>query len=102
MTRIYWPGTRIVRSTNNGFTRGFTGEPIDWKPLQRSANARRRSTANVDSARKTGKDLSTMHGISKKADSRIVAQRSRTFLIEGRDAGQCSTEKRAALRRGGR
>jgi hypothetical protein len=74
MTSIYWPGTRIVRSTNTGFTLGFTGEPIDWKPLQRSANARRRSTANVDNARKTGKDLSTMHGISKKADTRIAAQ----------------------------
>lgn len=102
MTSIYWPGTRIVRSTNNGFTVGLTGEPINWKPLQRSANARRRSTANVDRARATGKDLSTMHGISKKADTRIVAQRSRTFLIEGHGAGQRSTEKRAALKRGGR
>jgi hypothetical protein len=73
MTTIYWPGTRIVRSTNNGFTRGFTGEPIDWKPLQQYANARRTSTANVDRARKTGKDLSTMHGISKRADTRIAA-----------------------------
>ncbi|MGJ7611121.1 MULTISPECIES: hypothetical protein [unclassified Variovorax] len=73
MNDIYWPGTRIVRSLNNGFTRGFTGEPIDWKPLQQYANARRTSTANVDRARKTGKDLSTMHGISKKADTRIAA-----------------------------
>ena len=77
MTSIYWPGTRIVRSTNNGFTLGLTGEPVNWKPLQRSANARRRSTANVDQARATGKDLSTMHGISKKADTRIAAQHAR-------------------------
>lgn len=77
MTSVYWPGTRIVRSTNNGFTRGLTGEPIDWKPLQRSHAQRQRSTANVQRAREKGKDLSTMHGISKKADTRIAAQLGR-------------------------
>lgn len=65
------------RSCANGFCLGFTGEPIDWKPLQQYANARRTSTANVDRARKTGKDLSTMHGISKRADTRIAAQAPR-------------------------
>lgn len=77
MTKVYWSGTRIVRSTNNCFTRTFTGEPIDWKPLQRSANSRSRSAANVDRSRAAGKDRSTMHGISKKADTRIAAQRAR-------------------------
>jgi hypothetical protein len=74
MTSIYWPGTRIVRSTNTGFTLGFTGEPIDWKPLQRSHNLRKSSTANIERARSKGHDRSTMHGISKKADTRIATQ----------------------------
>lgn len=100
MNDIYWPGTRIVRSTQNGFTHGFGGELIDWKPLQKTANARRASTATVEQARARGQDRSTMHGISKRADTRIAAQ-ARTFSIEPRDAAQKSADKRDALRRGG-
>lgn len=96
---IYWPGTQIVRSTNNGFVRGFTDEPIDWKPLERSANLRRTSTAKVDRARAAGIDRSAIHGLSKKADDRLATRRN--FAVEGRDAGQRSTDKRAALKRGG-
>lgn len=76
MNDLYWPGTRIVRSTNNGFTLGYTGEPIDWKPLQRSHNLRAASTAKVERARAAGIDRSTMHGISKKADARLATGQS--------------------------
>lgn len=72
---IYWPGTQIVRSTNNGFTRGLTGEPIDWGTLSRSAVLSKASTANVHLSRQNGTDRSTFKGISKKADAQI-AQRA--------------------------
>ena len=74
MKTIYWPGTRIVRSTNNGFTLGYTGVPIDWKPLERSANLRRANTAKVDRVRAAGTARSAIHGLRKKADDRLATR----------------------------
>jgi hypothetical protein len=82
MKVIFWPGTRIEKSMDNGFVLGFTGEPIDWKPLERSANLRRASTAKVDRARASGIDRSAIHGLSKKADDRLATRRN--FSKEGR------------------
>lgn len=73
MKTVYWPGVRTACSTTNAFTRGSADEPIDWSSLQRSENLRRASTANVARARANSTDRSTMHGLSKKADTRIAA-----------------------------
>lgn len=72
MKTVYWPGVRTA-CTTNAFTRGSSDQLIDWSSLQRSENQRRASSANVARARANGTDRSTMHGISKKADTRIAA-----------------------------
>lgn len=87
------------RSTDNGFVLGFLGVPVDWSFMQRAARLRKASTRNVEAARVQGKDRSSIFGLSKKADDRLATRRN--FAVEGREAGQRSTDKRAALKRGG-
>ncbi|CAN7325571.1 hypothetical protein LJR084_001885 [Variovorax sp. LjRoot84] len=90
------------RSIDNGFVLGFSGVPIDWAPLQRSAVLRSASTRKVENARARGTDFSTIHGISKKSDAILSARRKYSAPVEGAEAGQRSADKRDALRRGGR
>lgn len=70
MTKEFWPGTDIERSTNNGFTIGF-GTPIDWAKITANAAASAKCTKNVERRRKAGDDHSTFHGISRKSDANI-------------------------------
>ncbi|MBT2299238.1 hypothetical protein J7E70_02055 [Variovorax paradoxus] len=88
------------RSQGNGFTNGF-GEPVSWRRLQHSAEMRKASTKKVEKARATGKDYSTIHGISKKSDLILSQRRKYSPAVEGAEAGQRAGDKRAALRRGG-
>lgn len=67
----YWPGTRIVRSTGNSFDWN-TGEPsVFSRDIQRQADQRDHSSRRVDEARAQGKTLSTIRGLSRKADKRL-------------------------------
>lgn len=101
MTKLYWPGTTIERSTNTGFTLGYTGEPIDWQPLENATKQRMSAAKRVEKARTTGNDRSTIHGLSRKSDDLSLQRRARSFLLESRESSQKSSDKRDALRRGG-
>jgi hypothetical protein len=75
---IHWPGTEIVRSTNNGFTRGFTDEPVNWSPLDHETKQRISATARIKKARAAGTDRSTLHGLSRKSDEMTMQHKART------------------------
>lgn len=56
------------RSMFSGFTRGLSG---DWGDLFEQSKARERSAALAERRRAAGKDLSTIYGLSRKADKAI-------------------------------
>lgn len=59
----FWAdGTK--RSEHLGFTLGFTGEPIDWKPMQHAETMRHVSAKTVSRLRAEGRDHSSIAGLS--------------------------------------
>lgn len=99
MTSIYWPGTQIVRSTNNAFDWN-TGERSIFASLEVTAKQEAIAAARIVRRREQGDDTLSLHGVNKKADE-ILRTRS-SAQVEGREAGQKAADKRDALRRGGR
>ena len=89
-----------TRRLDTAFTLGYGEQAIDWSPLHKAAALRRSSARTVEAARKAGSDRSTIHGLSKKADS-ALAHRRYSPSIEGAEAGRTSANKRDALKRGG-
>lgn len=77
-----------------------TGEPSIFLPLQTAANQRAASTRKVEKARAAGTELSTIHGLSKKSDTRLAERRRYSPPVEGAAAGQHAADRRDALRRG--
>lgn len=72
---IYWPGTKIKKSTDNAFTTPY-GVPIG-KSLEDYARARKRTTKTRERLQAEGRDGSTIHGLSKRSDVLIRRQRER-------------------------
>jgi len=69
---IYWPGTDIVKSRNNGFTLGFSDEGIDWAKITAAAAKGTKITAHVERSRnERGVDPGAFYGISKKSDEMV-------------------------------
>ena len=68
---IYWPGTDIVRSRNNGFTQGLRRSDDEWRSLTAAAAMKAASTAFVENKRKQGTDPGAIYGISQKSDERV-------------------------------
>lgn len=70
---IYWPGTDVVKSRNNGFCVDHDGPHIDWAKEMLTAGAGTKITADVERRRAAGRDPGTFYGISHKADDMIRA-----------------------------
>lgn len=69
---LFWPGTDVVKSTNNAFSPDHDGPHINWAKDMASAGTSAKITADVERRRKQGKDPGTFHGISRKADDLIA------------------------------
>lgn len=86
------------RSQNNGFTLGLSNQPIDWGQLQRHANLRTTSSRTVAQVREEGGTLA-----QKRLRGITVRHPKRTAMvsIENAEVGRKSTDRRAAIRKGG-
>lgn len=70
MTKEFWPGTRIEKSTNNAFTLGWKGTPHGYVPGQPPKVAPIRPVKP-----KTGgfaKNSGTLHGLSKRPNAPTI------------------------------
>ena len=82
----YWPGTRIVKSRNNGFNWN-TGEPSIFRGRAFEANQHGESASQVASRSveryelRHGRSQGVIHGISQRADALIGAE---TFTSRSR------------------
>lgn len=73
---IYWPGTDIVKSRNNGFTMGLRQSDDEWRSITAAAAMKAASTSQVERSRKDlGVDPGTFYGISRKADEAMRISR---------------------------
>lgn len=88
---IYWHGTKIVRSTNNGFNWN-TGEPSVFSTLETSAKLTAIATARIEKRRAEGDENLNLKGFSHRSDE--ILRNRRTLTIDGREAGQAATDKR--------
>lgn len=68
---VYWPGTDIKKSMDNGFTIGLRQSDNEWTSITASAVARAASTSFVQRKRDAGTDPGAIYGISQKSDERI-------------------------------
>jgi hypothetical protein len=74
--KVYWPGTDIEQSRNNGFTMGLRQSDDEWKGITASDLARANSTAFVEKSRTVrGVDPGSFYGISRKADEAMRISR---------------------------
>jgi hypothetical protein len=91
MNDIYWPGSKVVRSTSNSFA-WQTGSTSVFAPLETSAKLKAIASARIDKRRSEGDDTVNLRGVSKRSDE--ILRTRKTLNVEGREAGQISTEKR--------
>lgn len=97
---IFWPGTTIVKSRNNGFTLGLRTSDSDWERIAASSAARAAGTAFVERKRKEGVDPGTFHGISRKSDESIRRRHRRTRPLEVPKPLSKTARMREALKSG--
>lgn len=72
MSREFWPGTAIEKSTDNGFTMGLRQSDNEWHGITAAAALKAASTAQVErSRRELGVDPGAFYGISKKSDEMV-------------------------------
>ena len=68
---VYWPGTDIKKSLDNGFVLGLRQSEGEWSSITASAVSRAASTSFVQRKREAGVDPGAIYGISQKSDDRI-------------------------------
>jgi hypothetical protein len=96
---IYWPGSAIVKSRNNGFCLDHDGPHIDWAKEMLTAGTGAKISAEVERRRAEGNDPGAFYGISQKADSmirahggaysRAVAPTATSVKPRGQAVGEC-------------
>lgn len=72
MSKEFWPGTAIEKSTDNGFTMGLRQSDNEWRSITAAAALKAASTAQVERSRRDlGVDPGAFYGISKKSDDLV-------------------------------
>lgn len=95
----YWPGTKIVKSLDNGFTRK-PGPSLMASPAEET---KARAQSNAEQARKTQIERNngfgghaSIRGLSRKADAQLRAA-PRSITIAPRGSSQTGRIKKAAI-----
>lgn len=96
---VCWPGTKIVKSTDNGFTRK-PGPSLMASPAEET---KARAQSNAEQARKTQIERNngfgghaSIRGLSRKADAHL-RNAPRSITIAPRGSSQTGRIKKAAI-----
>lgn len=101
MTSIYWPGTSIVKSTNNGFTipknSVYANDPVEAgkATLARKQNAADHSK-EAQKARGTGFGHATLKGLSKRG-KKLLNNAPQSITIGPRGSSRGDQIKRGGI-----